>query len=62
MPLQEHNEVVCELCRVQLGKIAEVKELTDLELLILNQPKRVINMNISLRMDDGSIKIFPFKT
>src|SRR3989344_184144 len=59
MPLQEHNEVVCELCRVQLGKIAEVKELTDLELLILNQPKRVINMNISLRMDDGSIKIFP---
>ena len=57
--VQEQNEVVCEVCRIQLGKIAEVKELTDMELVILNQPKRVININIPIRMDDGSVKIFP---
>jgi len=57
--VQEQNEVVCEVCRIQLGKIAEVKELTDMELVILNQPKRVININLSIRMDDGSVKIFP---
>lgn len=57
--VQEQNEVVCEVCRIQLGKIAEVKELTDMELIILNQPKRVININLPIRMDDGSVKIFP---
>lgn len=57
--VQERNEVVCEVCRIQLGKIAEVKELTDMELVILNQPKRVININIPLKMDDGTVKIFP---
>ncbi|MCR4369240.1 MAG: Glu/Leu/Phe/Val dehydrogenase [archaeon] len=57
--MQEHNEVVCEVCRVQLNKIAQVKSLTDLELFILNQPKRVININIPMRMDNGDIRIFP---
>ncbi len=58
-PMQEHSEVVCEVCRAQLGKIARARQLTDLELSILNQPKREININIPLRMDDGSVRIFP---
>ncbi|MCR4335930.1 MAG: Glu/Leu/Phe/Val dehydrogenase [archaeon] len=56
---QEHSEVICEVCKIQLGKIEEVKELTDLELAVLNQPKRVININLLLKMDDGSVQIFP---
>ena len=59
MGMQENSEVICEVCKIQLDKISEVKHLTDLELKILNQPKRVININIPLRMDDGSVKIFP---
>ncbi|MFH1391852.1 MAG: Glu/Leu/Phe/Val dehydrogenase [Candidatus Diapherotrites archaeon] len=56
---QEHNEVICEVCKIQLNKIAQVKQLTDLELTVLNQPKRVININLPLKMDDGSVRIFP---
>src|SRR3989344_1957526 len=56
---QEKSEVVCEVCRVHLSKIAQVKRLTDMELFILNQPKRVININIPLIMDDGSVRMFP---
>ncbi|HLC93060.1 MAG TPA: Glu/Leu/Phe/Val dehydrogenase [archaeon] len=55
---QEKSEVVCEVCRVHLSKIAQVKRLTDMELFILNQPKRVININIPLIMDDGSVRMF----
>lgn len=57
--MQEQSEVVCEVCKIQLGKIARAKQLTDFELFILNQPKREININIPLRMDDGSVRIFP---
>lgn len=56
---QEKSEVVCEVCRIHLGKIAKVKHLTDMELLILNQPKRVININIPFIMNDGSVRVFP---
>ncbi len=56
---QEKSEVVCEVCRIQLGKIAQVKHLTDMELFILNQPKRTININIPLIMNDGTVRVFP---
>ena len=56
---QEKSDVVCEVCRVHLSKLAKVKQLTDLELFILNQPKRVINVNIPLIMNDGSVRVFP---
>lgn len=58
-PVGEQSEVVCEVCKAQLGRIARARQLTDIELTILNQPKREINVNIPMRMDDGSVKIFP---
>src|SRR3989344_5643847 len=57
--MQEKSEVVCEVCKLQLDKIAEARHLTELELKVLNQPKRVININIPIIMDDGSTRIFP---
>ena len=57
--MQEKSGVVCEVCKIQLDKVAEAKRLTNTELYILNQPKRVIQINIPLRMDDGKVRIFP---
>ena len=57
--MHEQSEVICEVCKIQLDKISEIKHLTKLELSILNQPKRMININLSLNMDDGSVRIFP---
>ncbi len=59
MPVGEQSEVVCKVCRAQLGRIARARQLTDLELSILNQPKREINVNIPMHMDDGTVRIFP---
>lgn len=56
---QESSEVVCEVCRIHLSRIAQVKRLTEMELFILNQPKRVINVNIPFIMNDGSVRVFP---
>jgi len=56
---QESSEVICEVCKIQLDKIAQVKHLTNLELAVLTQPKRVLNINIPLIMDNGVVKIFP---
>ncbi len=58
-PVEEQSEVVCEVCKAQLGRIARARQLTELELSILNQPKREINVNIPMRMDDGRVRIFP---
>ncbi len=58
-PIDEQSEVVCAVCRAQLGRIARARQLTGLELSILNQPKRDININIPLRLDDGTVRIFP---
>ena len=57
--MQEKSGVVCEVCKIQLDKVAQTKRLTNTELYILNQPKRVIQINIPLRMDDGKVRIFP---
>ncbi len=50
---------ICEVCSNELDRIAEVELLTDRELDLLRQPKRRVNANISLRMDDGSVEVFP---
>jgi len=53
------KETICEVCSIQLDKVSEAEMLTDRELTILRQPRRVINANIPVRMDDGSIETFP---
>ncbi|MDY6765851.1 MAG: Glu/Leu/Phe/Val dehydrogenase [Candidatus Nanohaloarchaea archaeon] len=53
------TEAICEVCSIQLDKVAEAELLTDRELSLLRQPKRVVNMNIPLRRDDGSVDVFP---
>ncbi|PSP15027.1 hypothetical protein BRC62_08380 [Halobacteriales archaeon QH_10_67_13] len=50
---------ICEVCSNELDRIAEVELLTNRELDLLRQPKRRVNANISLRMDDGSVEVFP---
>lgn len=52
------KETICEVCSIQLDKVAEAEMLTDRELHILRQPKRVININLPVRMDDGDVKMF----
>jgi len=50
---------VCEVCSVELDKISQVEKLTDRDIQLLRQPKRRVNVNITVRMDDGSIEVFP---
>jgi len=58
--MEEHisGDVVCRFCKIQLDKIAQTKALTERELYILDQPKRVININFTVPMDNGEIKLF----
>ncbi len=59
MANQEENEVVCRVCKVQLSKAAQAKLLSNLEMAILEQPKRMININLAVRMDNGQVRFFP---
>ena len=56
---QLEHEVVCKICQIQLSKVAQAKSLSNMEMSILEQPKRLININLSVRMDNGSVKMFP---
>jgi len=53
------KDTVCRVCSVELDKISEVELLTDRDINLLRQPKRRVNVNIPVRMDDGSIEVFP---
>jgi glutamate dehydrogenase/leucine dehydrogenase len=53
------TESICKVCAVELDRIAEVKALTGRELSLLRQPDRRVNVNIPVRMDDGSVEVFP---
>lgn len=51
-------EAVCERCVAELDRVAEVEQLTERDLELLSQPRRRINANVPIRMDDGSIEVF----
>ncbi len=53
------TDTICEVCSVQLDKVSEADVLTQEELGLLRRPKRVVNMNIPVRQDDGSVDVFP---
>ena len=50
---------VCQTCEVELDRIAEAAMLTEQDLELLRQPRRRINANLPVRMDDGSVEVFP---
>jgi len=52
------KETVCEICSVELDRMSKVASLVEEDLSILRQPKRRVNINIPVRMDDGSIEVF----
>jgi glutamate dehydrogenase/leucine dehydrogenase len=52
------QETLCEVCTTELDRVAEVGLLSDRELDLLQRPKQKLNINIPVRMDDGSIKVF----
>mgnify|MGYP000196804526 CR=1 FL=1 len=51
-------KTVCDTCEVELDRIAEAAALTEQDLELLRQPRRRINANIPVRMDDGSVEVF----
>jgi glutamate dehydrogenase (NAD(P)+) len=53
------TETLCEMCAVELSRVAEVEQLSDRDLDLLQRPKREVNVNIPVRMDDGEIRVFP---
>ena len=52
------NSTMCKICKIQLDKVSETKQLTNRELFILSHPKRVINVNFPLTLDNGDVYIF----
>ncbi|MFB6282905.1 MAG: Glu/Leu/Phe/Val dehydrogenase [Halobacteria archaeon] len=52
------KDTICELCKRQLSRVGEVDVLTDRDIEILQQPRRRVNINIPVRMDDGDVEIF----
>jgi glutamate dehydrogenase len=56
---QRGTETVCEVCSVELDRLSEVELLTDRDLALLRQPRRRINANLPIRMDDGGVEVFP---
>jgi glutamate dehydrogenase/leucine dehydrogenase len=52
-------QTVCEVCAIELDRITEVAALTEQDLELLRQPRRRTNANVPVRMDDGSIEVFP---
>jgi glutamate dehydrogenase/leucine dehydrogenase len=53
------TETLCDVCTTELDRVSKVGRLADRELDLLRQPKRRINVNIPIRMDDGSVEVFP---
>ncbi|MBI4895983.1 MAG: Glu/Leu/Phe/Val dehydrogenase [Candidatus Aenigmarchaeota archaeon] len=60
MAISEHSEeTVCKVCKVQLDKVSETSMLTKKEFFILHHPKRAININFPLQMDNGDVQMVP---
>ncbi|MDY6773906.1 MAG: Glu/Leu/Phe/Val dehydrogenase [Candidatus Nanohaloarchaea archaeon] len=61
--LPGEKDTMCEFCSVELDKVADAEALTGKDLGLLKRPKKRINANLPVRMDDGSVEVFPsFRT
>jgi len=54
---EKRDLMMCKNCVLQLDKIAKIKQLTSKDLFILRHPRRSVNINYPVRMDNGIIKI-----
>ncbi len=54
----EPSPAVCKTCNIQLLKVARELKIPYDNLKILEQPKRVINVNFPVRMDNGKVRVF----
>ncbi len=53
------EQVLCEVCAVQIDKISEANLLSEHDLFLLKTPHRVHNVNMPVKMDDGEVRMFP---
>ena len=58
MHSSEPSPAVCKTCNIQLLKVARELKIPYENLAILEQPKRVINVNFPVRMDNGKVRVF----
>ncbi|MFQ6084255.1 MAG: Glu/Leu/Phe/Val dehydrogenase [Candidatus Aminicenantia bacterium] len=54
----KHDKNICEVCNTRLENLLKEMKLSDLELSLLNRPKRVITFNIPVKMDSDEIRLF----
>jgi glutamate dehydrogenase/leucine dehydrogenase len=52
------TETICEFCSVELNRIREAEGVAERDLALLQRPKRHINVNVPVRLDDGSVRGF----
>jgi len=51
-------EAMCKTCTIQLNKVADETHLPEIDIEILKMPRRVINVNFPVKMDNGEIRMF----
>jgi len=52
------TEALCRTCVVQLDAVKHATDIPTRQIDILRQPRRVINVNFPVRMDNGNVRIF----
>lgn len=52
-----NEHIVCINCKEELAKVSHIEHLGQDDLVILNNPKRVMNVNYPVRMDNGKVKL-----
>ncbi len=48
---------ICENCEIQLSKVQELENLSSRDLFILKTPRRILNVNYPVKMDNGKVQI-----
>lgn len=49
--------IICANCRKQLEKVKHLAHLSSKDLSVLENPRRVMNVNFPVRMDNGTVKV-----
>ena len=57
MVYREDNIYVCSNCKKQLETVKEIQSIEGNELFIIENPKRILNVNYPVTLDNGEVKI-----
>lgn len=49
--------IICKNCEIQLSKVQELENLSSRDLFILKTPRRILNVNYPVKMDNGKVRI-----